>query len=517
MFLKCLGKSNAIVKPVHYTPLKMDWFVFSMLLGAASYLYLNLFAFPITPFLLGGDQTYFWMNAQRMLYGERVYQDFFQFTPPGADLLYLGLFKLFGLHVWVTNVAVLALGLALCWVCFALAGEIMERRLALLATFLFLTFVYSKQLNGTHHWFSVLAVMCAARIGVWKRMVGGVLAAGGMLGLASFFTQTRGVVALLAFATFLTWERSRTRKSFRDLLWNQLLLALGFAIVLLLLSAYFIATVGLKQLWYFQVTYVGLYMVHGLQTQFMGLPDPIAWRTLPKLAQYLTVYMLLPVIYPVVLWRCWRDRRNPLSQWEQVALLSVLGSFLLVEVASGLNWLRLFAVSMPGIILLIWAVGRTGKARQCVVALMWVVVAGLAVRQTWSRHFHEQVTAKMPGGMTATIPQTNEKLQWMVQHTAPGQFFFQAAGPALYLPLQLRNPVFMDAVETNKQTRPEHIKLAIQQLEARHVQFVLWSPRLDEADDRPTKDAIAALSDYLRERYVRVHVFSDQDVVWQRK
>ncbi len=488
-----------------------------LLFGAAAYLYLNLFAFPNTPFLLGGDQTYFWMNAQRMLYGERVYQDFFQFTPPGTDLFYLGLFKLFGLHVWVTNVAVLALGVALCWVCFGLASKILERRLALIATLLFLVLVYSKEPNGTHHWCSALVVMCAVRISGRYRARPGVLVAGGLLGLASFLTQTRGVVAMLAFATFFAWERSREKRPWRDLLWNQFLLLLGFAIVLLLLNAHFIAAVGLKQLWYFQVTYVERYMVHGLQTQFMGLPAPLAWRTLPKLAQYLVVYMLLPAIYPVVLWRCWRETRNPVFPWHQVALLAVVGSFMLMEVAFSLNWLRLYAVSMPGIILLIWGVARTGGVRRYAFALMWVVIAGLAVRQTWSRHFHEQVIVETPGGKIAAAPRTYEKLRWMMQRTEPEQFFFHAAGPSIYLPLQLRNPVFLDAVETNQQTRPEYIKLAIQQLEAKQVKFILWSPQLDYADDYATEEAIAPLRNYLREKYVRAQVFSDQDTVWERK
>ena len=91
---------------------RTDWPLVFVLLGAATYLYLNLFALPNTPFLLSGDQVYFWMDAQRMLHGERIYLDFFQFTPPGTDLLYAALFKLFGPRVWVTNAAVLALGVA---------------------------------------------------------------------------------------------------------------------------------------------------------------------------------------------------------------------------------------------------------------------------------------------------------------------------------------------------------------------------------------------------------------------
>ena len=61
-----------------------------VLLGVALYLYLNLYALPVTPFLLSDDQVYFWMHGQQMLHGERIYQDFFQFTPPGTTLPYLG-------------------------------------------------------------------------------------------------------------------------------------------------------------------------------------------------------------------------------------------------------------------------------------------------------------------------------------------------------------------------------------------------------------------------------------------
>src|ERR1700720_4074421 len=41
-----------------------------------------------------------------------------------------------------------------------------------------------------------------------------------------------------------------------------------------------------------------------------------------------------------------------------VTLLALLGLSLLAEVAFNLNWLRIFAVSMPGIILLVWIVSE---------------------------------------------------------------------------------------------------------------------------------------------------------------
>jgi hypothetical protein len=135
-----------------------------LLFGAAAYLYVNLFFSPRVPFLLNGDQIYFWTYAQSMLDNARAYQDFFQYTPPGTNFVYFSLFRLFGPNVWVTNAVVLVLGIALTWLCFSLSMEVMQQRSALLASAVFLVFLYGKMLNATHHWFSVLLIMAAVKV-----------------------------------------------------------------------------------------------------------------------------------------------------------------------------------------------------------------------------------------------------------------------------------------------------------------------------------------------------------------
>jgi hypothetical protein len=489
-----------------------------LLLSAVAYLYLNLFSPPATPLLLGGDQTYFWMDGQRMLSGEQPYRDFFQFTPPGTDLFYFLLFKLFGPHIWVTNFAVLVLGVALTWICFDIASGIMERELALLAASLFLVFIYGRALNATHHWFSILAVMCAVR--VWQRpTTARLMTAGALLGLASFFTQTRGGAALVAFSIFLVWQRQQSGNPWRDLARQLVLLLTSFAVTLLALSARFIAIAGARLLWYDEVTYVRLFMVHGLVSQFMGLPEPFSWAALPRLAPYLFVYASLPAIYSLMLWKCWRERRNPPCAWSLVTLLTMVGLFLLVEVASSLNWLRLYAVAMPGMILLVWALGRAKTIRPYAIAITWIIISAVAIRQIGVRYLGDRLVLETPGGKTLVSPQTSTKLQSLMKYTKPGQSMFQAAGPGIYLPLQLRNSVFLDAVETNQQTRPEHVERTIQELEVKEVQFVLWSPRLDDTNlfDRRTEKVISPLRNYVRKRYVRVQVFPDRDELWERK
>ncbi|HEX6804080.1 MAG TPA: hypothetical protein VF133_10415 [Terriglobales bacterium] len=181
--------------------------------GAGIYLYFNLFIWPRTPILLSGDQLFFWMNGQRILHGELPYRDFFQFTPPGADLVYFAAFKAFAPRIWILNLLVLLLGVALCGVCFEIARRVMRVSSALLAALLFLTLIYSLLLNATHHWFSMLAVMIAIMVmrGTTNRRLA---FAGALLGMASFFTQTHAVVALLATLVLLRYRRTQPDQTF---------------------------------------------------------------------------------------------------------------------------------------------------------------------------------------------------------------------------------------------------------------------------------------------------------------
>ena len=236
-----------------------------VLLGSVIYLYTNLFAGLRTPFLLGGDQALFWANAQRLLHGELIYRDFLEFTPPGTDLLYLGAFSLLGSRIWIPNLVVLLLGIILCWLCFYIAQSIMKPAQAALAAALFMVLDYGKMLNGTHHWFSVLAVMGALAVLLKARTPARIVIAGALLGTASFFTQTRGAIAALGVAGFLIWDRlqTQTKESGATHLKRLSLLLLPLAAAWLALSSYFIAKVGFWQLWYFQVTYVLRYVTTG--------------------------------------------------------------------------------------------------------------------------------------------------------------------------------------------------------------------------------------------------------------
>lgn len=494
------------------------WCLILLLLGAAVYLYLNLFSLSHTPYLLAGDQVYFWTYAQRMLYGDRVYLDFFQFTPPGTDLMYMLLFKAFGLKVWVTNAVVLVLGVAFCGMCFALAREIMSLRSAVLASVLFLVHIYGRSLNGTHHWFSVLVIMAAVKICMPEITRRRIFIAGALLGLASLFTHTHGAAALLVFAIFLIWKRARAREAWTAFAQEEALLFSGFAMMFLSCNAHLLATAGWKQLWYFQVTYVSKYVISYDQGGILGLPGVLTRHTLFTLAPYLAVYLALPLVYALALWKCWRKRHDDSFPWNRVALLSLAGSLLLIEVAFSLNWLRLYAVSLAGIVLLIWILDQMRRIRRYAIPVLWIVICALAVRQTvWGHRDHSQ-RVLLPAGEVATTSPVCEELGWIAQHTKPGQSFFQASWPGMYLPLQLRIPVFVDQVLPGETFPSSEVLLTIQQLDQKQVPYVLWDPSLESVSDivDPSKDHIAPLRQYLHSQYHQVRTFSNGEQFWQR-
>lgn len=495
-----------------------------LLVTSAAYLYLNLFVLPGTPVLLTGDQVFFWMNGQRMLHGELPYRDFFQFTPPGGDLVYFLFFKVLGPRIWVVNSVALLLGVLLCWVCFGIARRLMDRSLAVLATWLFLTLIYSRLLNATHHWFSLLTIMTAVATlmrGTDQRKLA---LAGTLLGIASFFTQTHGIVALLAISWFLKNDTLGIQSGPGFGKQERQLLA-GFFLALVSLNAYFVARSGLRQVFYCQVYYVLRVMIHK--------PEPLPVPGMPALTpgqalglgslvyeygQCFLVYAMLPISYGLVLRRSWRRSGPTPFRQPEAAILAIVGSSLLGEVIVSLNWLRVYTISMAGIILFIWLLRGAVRARRFLLFAVWIGVAGLAVQRVWSAQRQNYVMAELPAGKCVTDAAEYEKFAWVMQHTKPGDFLFEAAWPGVYIPLDLRNPLFLDTANT--MLNSEWAKQAVQQLDAKHVRYVLWDGgRLDYPINprHPTTAHIVPLRAYLHETYQPVYRFRDGEEAWGRK
>jgi hypothetical protein len=89
----------------------------------------------------------------------------------------------------------------------------MEGSLSVLSSFLFVVLIYGALLNGTHHWFSLLFNMMAICALLRRRSNLRIAIAGALIGCASFFTLSHGVVCGVAIAVSLAWDYLPARRS----------------------------------------------------------------------------------------------------------------------------------------------------------------------------------------------------------------------------------------------------------------------------------------------------------------
>src|SRR5262249_47573676 len=122
------------------------------LAATAAYFYLALFLPPSTPFFYGSDCITPLSNARRMLDGEMPYRDFFEFSAPGLDLVYLGLFKLFGAQLWLPNILMVLVAVSFAWLGLVVSQRVMSPGLAFLPGSLFAVALSEWPGSPTHHW-----------------------------------------------------------------------------------------------------------------------------------------------------------------------------------------------------------------------------------------------------------------------------------------------------------------------------------------------------------------------------
>ncbi len=506
--------------------------VASFLLATVAFLYLSLFIWPCVPIFLQEDLQIYLVNAARMLEGQVIYRDFFQLTPPGTELVFLALFKLFGLRAWIPHVVLLGLGLGFAWLSAELSRKVIGGWSALLPGALFLTLAYRIWFIGSaHNWYSTLAVMAAVAVIIEKRTLARLALAGALCGLAAFFTQTRGLAAVLGFAVFLLWERRRTARRWRELMRSEAYLLASFLLSVVATDAYFVREVGLERFLSCTVVFVLRYfpadsMYNTFQAYTADLPEFLfseSWTTehLAALAMWVFMHALLPFVYVAFFMRYRRDARAPSQEpWDRLMLLSITGLFLFAGVAPAPSWFRLCSVSLPALILLVWLAGSAGRFRAALLRTLALIALVLAIAEPIETQTSWRGSLKLPTGPTAFLDRDlYEMFQWLLQHTRPSEFFFRAVHPEYYFALGLRNPAAVDHVTPTAYTRPEQVRDVIEALERHRVRFVLWSVWLDAPPDyRPEFDPLGPLRAYVLSHYHAIKTFdnSDFEQVWER-
>lgn len=163
-----------------------------------------------------GDEGVLLHGAERMLQGDRLYADFFEFLPPGGFVLTELWLRVAGLSMLAVRVLAIATiaGIA----CFTFLACRQASRNVPFSAFLTIAWVMMSQGVWTqlsHHWFTTMFSMA----GMWAALVQAQspdsrwrwpVVAGVAFGTASMVTPTCGALAMLAALTvFLPLRRQR--------------------------------------------------------------------------------------------------------------------------------------------------------------------------------------------------------------------------------------------------------------------------------------------------------------------
>ncbi|ADW70854.1 hypothetical protein [Granulicella tundricola] len=498
------------------------WLDVLLLFAIPGYLFINLFTLHGVPHLIVSDDGLFVLDSLRMGEGLRIYRDFFQFNAPGIDYIFRIAFGLFGIHTWVPALVNLVLGTSLSYVALYLCRRLMPRRWAILTTALFVVFIYGRWLDATHHWFSLLAILLAIVILIPGRSPLRAVIAGGLIGIAAFFTQTAGTAAWLAFSISLFYERVPL-PSARAMLRRQASLLVSGILVWFLLSASTLMHVGWRTVWYFQVVFPRGYELR-VDTNPLLTLGHVFPRSL-SFVQWENVlfYLILVCTTPIAVYLLWTSRlRNKSCSADQqmaAALLASSGLLLMAEVVARATWIRLYADFLPSMILFFAAIAyllqRRPALSRLVLLALWSVTIISGIRQTRFNHATHIDIASLPTGWIALSPQDGEEFRTLAKLTHPGDLFFQAFGVDLYLPLGVRSPVYMDYLRQSSVTRPEFLANAISALRNNHVHYVILRPVSEITFDPTQGHVLDPLYTWIETHYMLAQHFSNGDQLWE--
>ena len=193
-----------------------------------------------------------------MLDGQLIYRDLHHFPLPGTDVLYLVLFKVFGVRAWIAPAMLIVLGVSIAWLSIRLCDKILSGPIAFLPAFLFLTLPFTGLLDATHHWYSVLAGTAGLLAVIEKRTKARVAWSGVLWGLATCFAQS-AVIGAMGTAAFLIWEHYRVTQRGYLLLQKETCFIGSMVATVLAFNVYFISKVGLKQFLNVTVVFLARY------------------------------------------------------------------------------------------------------------------------------------------------------------------------------------------------------------------------------------------------------------------
>jgi hypothetical protein len=233
------------------------------------------------------------------------------------------------------------------------------------------------------------------------------------------------------------------------------------------------------------------------------------------LIAFCAVHVLIPLVYILFFVRYGREARHqPEEPWDKLMLINLVGVFLLVSIIRSPGYTRLYTVSPPAWILLVWFLKAPFKIERFLLRVSWATVLTLALTRPAITQIRWKVILDLPTGHTAFFHRASyEKFKWASEHTHPGEYFVD--DPHLCFALRLQNPARVPFLRPTDCTRPEEIDDIIRALREHRVRYVGWYRSLDDEVTDPKENHLRPLREYLQQRYKVATTFSNGDLIYQ--
>lgn len=493
----------------------------AVLVGGFIILYLNLFYLPNIPIHLFGNRSTYLFNAQRMLNGQLPYRDFFQHTLPATEVFYFLLFTMFGAHAWIPNLTLILVGLCIAWLILIISQKIIPGRTAFLPAVLFLVIAFVSQPGSAPYWFSMLMVLAALSLIIDHITALGLVGAGALCGVATCFSQSRGVSAEIGLAAFLLWAAFKKILSWRDCRNAQTYLWVPFVMIVAAFNAFFALEAGigrfLRDTLVFGFRYWSSASWNSYHVYMTDVPQFHPWFQLPGFIVWLAVYFLVPLIFILVFVRYWDEKEDlPAEPWERITMLWFVGLALFLGVVTAPTWVRLCTVSPPAVILFVWHFNFEGLLQKARIGAVWAIALVIAIGLTTQRRLQWKAFVTTPVGRVAVLDQTQyDEIHFLLGQTKPGEYLF--GNDDLGYLLDLRNPAQVPFVTASNYTRPEQVSNVIDSLKRHPVEYVFWSPTLEMPQGESSSgNHLGPLYTYLRSNYHIAKIFPNNDLFWQK-
>jgi len=437
-----------------------------------------------------------------MLRGEVIYRDFFEYTFPGTQVLYFFLLNLFGTRFWIVDLVIFAQGFTQAVLGLSISKRLFgDRWYAMLPSslFLFLGFRWFG-IDGSHRMLSPIFIYLAVLVLLNGRSSWRIVLAAVCCALSSFFTQQRGMLALAAIGFYLLIEAFKNKTGWKKWLLDELLLCSTFAVALLILLSPFMFSAGPTRFYEYTIAYIAYYVQEPTANYgvYRLVLERLPSQPILTSAIMLFYYAIIPLVYLIGFVYLWRRKFQ-----TEVLLVCLVGFFLSLGTFAP-TIARLFQISLPALIILVWLLYQVKWRSEYVVrvAVLLLVLFGsvlaLRVHTNWEKLYLDSPT----GRLAFLSPVTFERFEWLKENTIPGEYVFEVYQTAVNFPLLLPNPTRITFLLDNGYTPEWQVQMAIEDLELKKPRFIIWDGRWSkEPSARTEGDHLAPLYAYLQQHY----------------